>query len=66
MQDAASNFRPLRYRQCWALTNLGNPQSIHRTRVDAKRAAQNMLDMPWEECKAFMEVRKVTLVEGWQ
>ena len=51
--------------QCWALSNFGNLWGTFRTRKDAIDDAEFALGVPWSEAKASMEVRKVTVVEGW-
>jgi len=50
--------------QVWALSNLGNVWGTFRSRKDAIADAEFEMQAPWSEIKS-MEVRKVTIVEGW-
>jgi len=49
----------------WALSNFGNIWGVFRTRKEAIQDAEFAMDKPWRKIKASMEVRKVTIIEGW-
>jgi hypothetical protein len=55
--------RPLVYSQQYALTNMGIPWSIHRLKKQAIAEAERNTGKPWSECRKYLEVRKVKLVE---
>ena len=52
--------------RCWALTNFGLFLGTYRTRARAKEAAEKRTGEPWSVCSAYMDVRRVTVVEGWK
>lgn len=57
--------RPLKFKKVWLLSNMGNPWGIYDTRRQARTKAEYISDEPWKRCQKYLEVRKVTLVEGW-
>lgn len=56
---------PIRkYHRYWyAVSNYGNVCSVSPTRREALRMAQEHTGQPWSECRAYMEIRKVELIE---
>ena len=50
----------------WALSNRGNVWGAYGTRRQAIYEAEFAHDEPWAKIKAHIEVRKVTLIEGWK
>lgn len=68
VSEATKNARPI-YKNStrkWALSNYGNIWSVHRTRKEAREEAERNIGKPWAECGDSMEIRKMTLVEGWR
>jgi len=57
--------RPLIMPKLWLVSNCGIPISVHGTKSEAIRSAVEHVNAPWTECRDYMEVRKVTIVEGW-
>lgn len=52
--------------RCWALSNRGTLLSTHRTQRLAIEAAELRTGRLWRLCSLYMEVRRVTIVEGWR
>jgi hypothetical protein len=57
---------PLRYTKSWAYSNMGVLWGTERTRAKAKLEAERISGKPWKEIKRYVEVRKVTIVDGWK
>lgn len=50
----------------WALTNFGRAIDIAPTKRQAIEIAEELSGLPWSECREWFEVRKITLVDGWE
>jgi len=50
----------------WCVHNLGIVHATERTRKEAIARAVNITGDPWQKCKKYMAVVKVTLVPGWK
>lgn len=56
----------LRCLKVWAWSNCGILLGIESTKRRAIRAAEEHCGEPWGAIDGYMEVRKVTVVEGWK
>lgn len=45
----------------WALVNWGLLRSVHRTRRDAKREAEESSGEPWSVCQRYFTVERCTV-----
>jgi hypothetical protein len=48
-----------RTQTAWAWYNMGHLRGVEQTRKAARNAAAENCAVPWERCKAYMEVHKV-------
>ncbi len=54
---------PMKPQQAWALTNFGRLVRTAYRRRDIIAYAEEHCGAPWNECKRYMEVRKVVISE---